>query len=185
MLRRETKEVGRKARAYMRQTPENRALLLGTLAFTVAFAVWGLLAGLMPILKKELALTAAQASLLVAVPVILGSLGRIPVGMLADRFGGRAVFSVLLFFIVVPAIALGFAETYNMYLMVAVFLGVAGTSFAVGVSYVSRWFPPNKQGTALGIYGAGNIGQSIAVFGAPALAGLLGIKWAVWTFAAV
>jgi NNP family nitrate/nitrite transporter-like MFS transporter len=182
---RTTKEVGRKARAHMRQTPENRALVLGTLAFTVAFAIWGLLAGLMPILKKELALTAAQASLLVAVPVILGSLGRIPVGMLADRFGGRAVFSVILFFIILPAIALGFAETYNTYLLVAVFLGVAGTSFAVGISYVSRWFPPQKQGTALGIYGAGNIGQSVAVFGAPALAGLIGIKWAVWTFAAV
>jgi NNP family nitrate/nitrite transporter-like MFS transporter len=135
-------------------------------------------------LKKELALSAAQASLLVAVPVVLGSLGRIPVGMLADRFGGRVVFSAILFFMIVPAIALGFVHDYNAFLVVAGFLGVAGTSFAVGISYVSRWFPPDKQGTALGIYGAGNIGQSVAVFGAPLLASWLGISWAVWIFAA-
>lgn len=168
----------------MKITEQNKALVNGTVAFTVAFAIWGLLAGLMPILKKELALSAAQASLLVAVPVVLGSLGRIPVGMLADRFGGRAVFSAILFFMVVPAIALGLVHDYNAFLVVAAFLGVAGTSFAVGISYVSRWFPPDKQGTALGIYGAGNIGQSVAVFGAPLLASWLGTSWAVWIFAA-
>src|SRR5262249_24837682 len=100
-------------------------------------------------------------------------------------FGGRIVFSSILFFMVVPAIALGLVHSYNAFLFVAVFLGVAGTSFAVGVSYVSRWFPPDKQGTALGIYGAGNIGQSIVGFGAPVLASSLGISWAVWAFAAV
>ena len=179
------REVGRQAKKSMGLTAEKKALMMGTLAFTVAFAIWGLLAGLMPILKKELALSAAQASLLVAVPVILGSLGRIPVGMLADRFGGRIVFSSILFFMAAPAFALGLIHGYNAFLLVAVFLGVAGTSFSVGVSFVSRWFPPEKQGTALGIYGAGNIGQSIAVFGAPVLASWLGICWAVWTFAAI
>src|SRR5262249_54983752 len=141
----------------MKIPPDKRALILGTAAFTVAFAIWGLIAGLMPILKKELALSAAQASLLVAIPVLLGSLGRIPVGILADRFGGRKVFSGILFFMVLPAFALGFAGSYQTFLLTALFLGVAGTSFAVGVSFVSRWFPPEKQGTALGIYGAGNI----------------------------
>ncbi|MBX9880168.1 MAG: MFS transporter [Candidatus Obscuribacterales bacterium] len=168
------------------KTPEQKALLLGTLAFTVSFAIWGLLAGLMPILKKELALSAGQASLLVAIPVILGSLGRIPIGILADRFGGRKVFSAILLFMILPAVVLGFVHSYEAFLICGLFLGVAGTSFAVGVSFVSRWFPASKQGSALGIYGAGNIGQSIAVFGAPALASALGgMQWAVWAFSVV
>jgi NNP family nitrate/nitrite transporter-like MFS transporter len=162
-----------------------KALILGTLAFTIAFAIWGLLSGLMPILKKELGLTATQASLLVALPVILGSLGRVPLGILADRYGGKRVFSVLLLFIVLPAIALGFVKGYEAYLTVATILGFAGSAFSVGITYVSRWFAPEKQGTALGIYGAGNIGQSLAVFGAPALAAAFGLSGAVWIFAAI
>lgn len=169
----------------MKQKEQRKALILGTLGFTVAFALWGLLAGLMPILKKELALTAGEASLLVAVPVILGSLGRIPVGILADRYGGRKVFSAILLLIIVPAVFLGFVHSYQAYLITALFLGIAGTSFAVGISFVSRWFPPDKQGAALGVYGAGNIGQSLAVFGAPALAACLGLNWAVWIFSFV
>jgi NNP family nitrate/nitrite transporter-like MFS transporter len=163
--------------------PSRRALILGTLAFTVSFAIWGLLAGLMPILKKELSLSASQASLLVALPVVLGALGRIPAGILADRLGGKKVFTVLLFLIVLPAVVLGLVHGYQGYLAVASVLGIAGVSFSIGITFVSRWFPPEKQGTALGIYGAGNIGQSIAVFGAPVLAAAVGIQYAVWTFA--
>jgi NNP family nitrate/nitrite transporter-like MFS transporter len=168
----------------MSKQPEKTALMLGTLAFTTGFAIWGLIAGLMPLIKKELALSAQEASILVAVPVILGSLGRIPVGILADKFGGRIVFSILLASLVPPALALGFVHGYWSYIAVAVLLGLGGTTFSVGVSYVSRWFPPEQQGTALGIYGAGNIGQSIAVFGAPALATVIGIPGATAVFAA-
>ncbi len=164
---------------------QKRALFLGTLGFAIAFAVWGLLSGLMPILKRDLGLTATEASLLVALPVVLGSVGRLPVGILADRYGGKLVFIGILLLMLLPAIALGFANSYSTYMFVAAFLGIAGTSFSVGVTYVSRWFPPEKQGTALGVYGAGNIGHSLAVFGAPALAAVVGINWAVWTFAAV
>lgn len=164
---------------------QRRALLLGTMGFAIAFAVWGLLSGLMPILKKDLDLTATEASLLVALPVVLGSLGRLPVGILADRFGGKRVFAGILLLMLLPAIALGLAKSYSTYLLVAAFLGIAGASFAVGVTFVSRWFPPEKQGTALGVYGAGNIGHSLAVFGVPALAVAVGTKWAVWIFAAV
>lgn len=171
--------------ANLKSNSEKQALALGTLAFTVSFAVWGLLAGLMPILKKELSLTATEASLLVALPVVLGSLGRLPVGVLADKFGGKRVFVGVLLLMLLPAIALGLVHSYRDYLAVAALLGIAGTSFSVGVTFVSRWFPPEKQGTALGIYGAGNIGHSIAVFGAPVLASLLGIPWAVWIFACV
>lgn len=163
----------------------NRALTLGTVAFGISFAIWGLISGLMPILKKTLALSASEASMLVALPVVLGSLGRIPVGILADRFGGKKVFSILMIAMLIPAFLLGFAKSYDTYLVLAALIGMAGTSFSVGVTFVSRWFPQEKQGTALGIYGAGNIGQSIAVFGTPALALAFGVSWAVWTFAAV
>jgi NNP family nitrate/nitrite transporter-like MFS transporter len=164
-------------------TPENKALLLGTLAFTVSFAVWGLMAGLMPILKADLQLTASQASLLVAVPVVLGSLGRIPAGLLADRYGGRIVMSALLFLITVPAVILAFVDDYTSYVLTAIFLGLGGTSFSVGITFVSRWFPPSQQGTALGIFGVGNVGQSIAVFGIPVFAGLMGTSAAILIFA--
>lgn len=162
-----------------------QALLMGTLAFMISFAIWGLLAGLMPMLKKELHLTASQASLLVAVPVVLGALGRIPAGLLADRMGGRKVMTFLLFLMTVPAFILGFAKDYNSYLITAIFLGLGGMTFSVGVTFVSRWYPPEKQGTALGIFGAGNLGHSIAVFGMPVLAAALGQTIAVWTFAAL
>lgn len=162
-----------------------QSLALGTVGFAVCFAVWGLLSGLMPILKKELHLDATHASLLVAVPVVLGSLGRLPVGILADKYGGKNVFVSILGIVVLPAVLLGFAHDYNQYLAVAVLLGIAGASFSVGITFVSRWFAPEKQGTALGIYGAGNIGQSLAVFCAPALAQILGVSWAIWVFAAI
>lgn len=164
---------------------QKKALLLGSLAFAVTFSIWGLLAGLMPILKKDLHLTATDASLLVALPVALGSLGRLPAGLMADKFGGKRVFVAILFLMLLPATALGFAHDYTSYAIVAALLGVAGTSFSVGVTFVSRWFPPEKQGTALGIYGAGNIGHSVAVFGAPVLCSVFGISWSVWTFALV
>lgn len=162
-----------------------KALVLSTLAFGVTFAIWGLLSGLMPILKKELALTATQASLLVAAPVIIGSLGRLPMGMLADKLGGKKVLAALLILSVIPAIIVGCVHGYDAFLLAAVCLGIAGTSFPVGILLVSRWFPQERQGTALGLYGAGNIGQSIAVFAAPVIAAQFGLHVAAWTFAAI
>ena len=107
---------------------------------------------------------------MIAVPVLLGSIGRIFAGLAADRFGGRNVFSFLLIFSALPAIAIGFSTSFTQLLIFGLLLGVAGTTFPVGVGFTSRWFAPEKQGTALGIYGMGNIGQSIAVFFAPVLA---------------
>ncbi|HEY9787047.1 MAG TPA: MFS transporter, partial [Candidatus Obscuribacterales bacterium] len=146
-----------------------KALILGTVAFSISFALWGLLSGLMPILKAQLSLSSVQASLLVAIPVVLGSLGRIPIGIASDRFGGKKVFLFVMTAAILPVIGLGFARDYTSFLFLAALLGVAGTSFAVGVTFVSRWYANQNQGTILGIYGVGNIGQSIAVFGAPAL----------------
>jgi NNP family nitrate/nitrite transporter-like MFS transporter len=147
-----------------------RALFFATSAFAVSFAVWGLIAALAPTFAQLYNLSATEKSLLIAIPVLLGSIGRLIAGMIADRFGGRLVFSALLLFSAIPAIAIGFSTSYAQLLIFGLFLGVAGTTFPVGVGFASKWFAKEKQGTALGIYGAGNIGQSIAVFFAPVLA---------------
>jgi nitrate/nitrite transporter NarK len=101
--------------------------------------------------------------------VLLGSVGRLPAGMLADRFGGRRVFAALLLLSALPAVAVGFSTSYTQLLWLGLFLGLAGSTFPVGVGFTSKWFSAEKQGTALGVCGMGNIGQSVAVFGAPLL----------------
>ncbi|MBI3962456.1 MAG: NarK/NasA family nitrate transporter [Deinococcus sp.] len=167
----------------MSRPTANFHLFLATVAFMVAFAGWGLISGLAPLLKVELGLSATAASLMIAIPVLLGSLGRIPMGLLTDRFGGRLLFSALLIFGMIPPLALAWNHSYPNLLLWGLWLGLAGTSFAVGVAFVSRWFPPEKQGTALGIFGAGNIGQSISVFFGPYLAQRVGIPATFLLFA--
>lgn len=151
-----------------------RALFFSTTAFAVSFAVWGLIAALAPTFTQAYDLSATEKSLMIAIPVLLGSVGRLVAGMLADRFGGRLTFSALLVFSAIPAIAIGFSTSFSQLLIFGLLLGLAGTTFPVGVGFTSKWFAPEKQGTALGVYGMGNIGQSIAVFGAPVLALQLG-----------
>lgn len=158
-----------------------RALFLSTTAFAVSFAVWGLIAALAPTFANIYDLSATERSLVIAVPVLLGSIGRLFAGILADKYGGRNVFSALLVFAAVPAVAIGFSTSFAQLVIFGLFLGVAGTTFPVGIGFTSRWFPPDKQGTALGIYGMGNIGQSIAVFLAPVLALQLG-DWRIVFF---
>ena len=142
----------------------NLQLTLGTISFAICFAAWGLISAFAPRFREAFQLTATQTAFLVAVPVLLGALLRIATGMLADRFGGRAIFALLLIIVAVPAYVVPMVPSYRALLYVAFFLGMAGSSFAVGVGFVSRWFPAEKQGGALGIYGLGNIGQSAAVF---------------------
>jgi NNP family nitrate/nitrite transporter-like MFS transporter len=154
----------------------NRALFLSTVAFAVAFAVWGLLSGLAPVFKQKYHLSQTQVSLMVATPVLLGSIGRLPLGLIADRFGPKRVLGVLLLIAAVPALALAVQHDYHSLVFWGFFLGLAGTSFSVGVAYTSPWFSKEQQGTALGIFGVGTGGQSLAVFGAPILAGALGIN---------
>lgn len=161
------------------------ALALATIAFAVSFAVWGMIAPLAKTFQKAMNLTETQTWLLIAVPVLLGSIGRLPVGMLADRFGGRIVFTAVLLFIAFPAIMLSFSTRYEEMLVWALLVGVAGTSFSVGVAFTSRWFPPDKQGLALGVYGAGNIGQSVALFAVPVLAASVSWQVTYRIFAAV
>ena len=151
-----------------------RALTLATISFALSFAAWGLVGGLASTFTGLYTLTASQTALLVAVPVLLGSLARLPMGMLTDRFGGRLVFSALLGFSSVAAVLVPFTASYQSLLIAAFLIGMAGSSFSVGAAFVSRWTPAARQGTALGIYGLGTMGQSLAVFVGPVVAARYG-----------
>ena len=164
------------------QSSSKLQLALGTGAFALCFAVFGSMSAMMPIISKHMALTPVQKSIAIAIPVLLGSLGRIPLGILTDRFGGRIVFSLVMVFSIVPAFLMGGVSNYTQLLTYGFFIGVALASFSVGVSFVSGWYPPERQGFALGVYGAGNIGQSLAAYGSPVLAAAVGFKWGFWTF---
>lgn len=157
------------------------ALALATAAFAVCFLVWGLIAALAPVFHELYDLSSFGVSLLIATPVILGSLARIPAGLAADRFG-RMVFVFLLAGLTVPLALAGLTNSYGSLLAVSLLLGVAGASFAVGVPFVSRWFPRERQGFALGIYGMGNIGTAIANFLAPRLERDIGWRGTFWAF---
>src|SRR5215467_12522311 len=158
-------------------------LTLGTVAFALCFAVFGSVSAMMPVLRKQFHLAPVQTSIAMAIPVLLGSLGRIPLGMLADRLGGRKVFAWTMAASVVAALLMGKVATYPQLLLFGFFTGIALASFSVGVAFVSGWYPPQKQGFALGVYGAGNIGQSLAAFGAPLLFAQVGFRNTFWTFA--
>lgn len=158
-------------------------LLLATGGFAVCFAIFGSVSAMMPILRKQMELSPVQVSIALALPVILGSLGRIPLGMLTDRFGARLMFAVVMAGSIVPVVAMKWVSTYSQLLVAAFFCGLALASFSVGTGFVSRWYPPEKQGFSLGVYGAGNIGQSLASFGAPVIVGAFGFIWGFWAFA--
>lgn len=158
-----------------RERPAWRHILLATVSFALCFAAWGLISALAPRLRQQLGLSPMQTGLLVAAPVLLGALGRIPLGILADRFGARRVFAALMASVVLVALCVPCARTWPSLLAVALLLGLAGSSFAVGAGYASRWSPATRQGAALGVYGVGNIGQSVAVFLAPVVAGDAGL----------
>jgi NNP family nitrate/nitrite transporter-like MFS transporter len=129
--------------------------------------MWGMVGAFGPIFRQNFGLSGTQAALLVVVPVLLGSLARIPAGMLTDRFGGRAVFTSLMVIVAAAAAIVPQVSSYEQLLAGAFFLGLAGSSFAVGVGYVSGWTTAERQGSTLGIYGLGTIGQSAAVFLGP------------------
>jgi NNP family nitrate/nitrite transporter-like MFS transporter len=147
----------------------NSVLAMNTLGFTVMFAVWVVFAIVGIEIRKELKLTDTEFAVLVALPVLTGSLLRLPIGMATDWFGGRPLFTGLLVFTAVPLLLLTQATHYWQYLVLGLFIGMAGTSFAVGIAYTSAWFPQRLQGTALGIFGAGNSGASLTKLLAPGL----------------
>lgn len=157
------------------------ALVLGTMAFTACFYAWSLLGPLSPDLQDDLALSDFQVSVMVAVPVLLGSLLRVPFGVMTDRYGGRRVFLGVLVFTLAPLIALAlWHDSLAGLLILGLFLGVSGASFAIGVPFVSRWYAADRQGFALGVYGAGMGGTVLAGLTAPRIVAAWGIAAAFW-----
>jgi NNP family nitrate/nitrite transporter-like MFS transporter len=146
-----------------------RELTLATLAFFLCFAAWGMLAPIAPKLQEQLDLSNTETAIMIAIPVILGSLLRIPLGRLTDRYGGRVMFAAMLVYAAVPPLVVGTVDTYPMLLLAGLLLGVSGASFAIGVPFVASWFGARRQGWALGIYGVGTAGTAVSAFAMPAL----------------
>lgn len=143
----------------------NLALALCFAGFLLTFWAWALMGPLGATYKEDLGLSSFQQSLVVALPVVVGSLGRIPVGALTDRLGGRTMFPLIAALTIIPTLFVGFVDNSLIVLLIGgFFLGIGGTSFAVGVPTVNSWFPPNRRGTAIGIFGAGMGGTAVAAF---------------------
>ena len=151
--------------AYSRE--QISALAASTVAFAVNFAVWVMFSIIGVKIKAELNLNETEFGLLVATPILTGSLIRLPLGILTDRYGGRIVYFIQMLSVVVPTWLLSYATEYWQYLVLGLFVGVAGGSFAVGIAYTCAWFSKERQGTAMGIFGAGNAGSSLTKFIAP------------------
>ena len=161
-------------------------LALATIAFTTCFYAWSLLGPLGPDLQDDLDLSDVQTSAMVAVPVLLGSLMRIPLGWLTDRHGGRRVFSALMAFTPLPLIALALShDSFGVMLAFGFLLGFAGASFAVGVPFVNGWYPPERQGFALGVYGMGMGGTVLGGLTAPRIADRWGLAAPFWVATAL
>jgi NNP family nitrate/nitrite transporter-like MFS transporter len=164
---------------------QRRALTLSTIAFTVCFAVWTIFSIIGVALKDQLGLTETQFGLLIGTPVLTGSLVRIALGIWTDRYGGRLVYTMTMLAAAIATALLVFAQTYEQFLVAALGVGLAGGSFAVGVAYVSRFYPQKQQGTALGIFGAGNVGASVTKFVAPFVMVAFGWQAVALSWAAV
>lgn len=138
-----------------------------TVSFTVCFMIWMMFAVIGIPIKQMLGLNETQFGLLIAMPVLTGSLIRLPMGMWTDKFGGRIVFFILMLSTVIPIWLISRATEYWHFLVLSLFVGVAGGSFTVGIAYCARWFPKNRQGLAMGIFGAGNTGSAVTKLVAP------------------
>jgi NNP family nitrate/nitrite transporter-like MFS transporter len=153
-------------------------LAMATAGFALNFWAWALLSPLGPYFKATLNLSSLSQALLVAVPVVVGSLGRIPVGALTDRYGGQVMFPAVSFATIVPVLFIGFVgyQSLAMLLAAGFCLGIAGTAFAVGVPFVSAWFPPQRRGLAIGVFGMGTGGTAISALTTVKLVSAHGIR---------
>ena len=160
-------------------------LIVSTFAFTVCFMVWMMFGVIGIPIKKMLNLNSTQFGLLMSMPVLTGSLVRVPLGIWTDKFGGRVVMAAVMA-TTVPAIWLmSYATEYWHFLTIGLFVGLAGGTFSVGTPYVARWFPKNRQGTAMGVYGAGNSGAAVNKFVAPVLVVAFGWTMVPQVYAAI
>ncbi len=148
---------------------QRQALGMSTLAFTVCFAVWTIFSIIGVKIKQDLGLSETEFGLLVATPILTGSISRIFLGVVAEKIGGRILFPIQMITTAFAAFLLSMADSYLLFLLAALGVGLAGGSFIIGIAYVSRWYPTEKQGTALGIFGVGNMGAAATNFGAPFL----------------
>lgn len=158
-------------------------LIMSTLAMMVSFTAWVVLSPIATELQDIYGLSATQKSILIAVPVILGSVFRIPMGILTDKYGGKKVYALTMLFLVIPLVGASFANSYIMLLFWAFLIGMGGTTFAVGIAYVSKWYSPQKQGLILGIVALGNLGTGLAGFIIPTVSEEFGLQWVFWGIA--
>jgi NNP family nitrate/nitrite transporter-like MFS transporter len=156
-----------RAAATPAQKGASAALFMSTFAFTACFAVWTIFSIIGVQIKQNLGLSSAQFGLLVGTPILTGSLIRVLLGVWTDQYGGRLVNLVVMLSAAAATFGLSYAETYPQFLFAALGVGIAGGSFAVGVAYVAKFFPKERQGTALGVFGAGNVGSAVTKFAAP------------------
>jgi NNP family nitrate/nitrite transporter-like MFS transporter len=170
------------------EQPRSNPVALGVAlaAFTVCFFAWSMFGPLGPTLQDHLHLTNFQLAFVIAIPVVLGSLMRIPMGILTDRFGGRAVFTALMAYSVIPLVLLAlFHDSFATVVVLGFLLGVTGASFAVGVPFVNRWYDKRRQGFALGVYGMGMGGTVLAALTAPKMAKHWSLATPFWVAAAL
>jgi len=160
-------------------------LIVSTLAFTVCFMVWMMFGVIGIPIKKQLGLNATEFGLLTAMPVLTGSLVRVPLGIWTDKYGGRIVMAILMASTVPAIFLMAYATAYWHFLVIGLFVGLAGGSFSVGTPYVARWYPKNRQGFAMGVYGAGNSGAAVNKFIAPALVVAFGWTMVPQVYAAI
>ena len=149
------------------ETQRRQVLATSTVAFTACFAVWTIFSIIGVQIQQDLGLSDTQFGLLVGTPILTGSLSRLILGIWADQLGGRIVNTILMLAAAIATFILSYATTYLEFLVAALGVGLAGGSFAVGIAYVSRWYPKERQGTALGIFGMGNVGAAVTKFVAP------------------
>lgn len=161
----------------IRSGQQTRALTTSTLAFTVCFAVWTIFSIIGVKIKADLGLNDTQFGILVATPILTGSLSRLFLGIWSDQYGGRLVFSLQMLATAFAVFLLTKVSTYPMFIVAALGLGLAGGSFAIGIAYVSTWYSNKRQGTALGIFGMGNVGAAVTNFGAPFLLIAMDGQW--------
>ncbi len=152
-------------------------VIASTLSFTVCFMIWMMFAVIGIPIKETLGLSETQFGVLIAMPVLTGSLIRLPLGMWTDKFGGRIVFFILMLSTVIPIYLISKCTQYWQFLLTGLFVGVAGGSFTVGIAYCARWFPKSRQGLAMGIFGAGNTGAAVTKLVAPVI--VVGYGWAM------
>lgn len=153
-------------------------LALATWVSAINFWAWNMIGPLSTTYAGDLSLSSSEASMLVATPILVGALGRIVVGSLTDRFGGRALFIAISLISIVPVLAVGAAGSagsYPMLLVCGFFLGIAGTIFAVGIPFANNWYDPSRRGFATGVFGMGMVGTALSAFFTPRFVGWFGL----------